>query len=383
VIRGHRIARAGATILLTAALAATPGTAGADVAGPSIIDNGTVQVGINPEGHLNVYEGSTPSSGGTFPTGLRYLPTNAESTAPGCLCEGWGVGDEVSGVAGFANVSVDGVNNLAVESFDVTASTAVSTVRVGDTFRVTHDYHPSTTPNLYEVVVSISNISADATDVRYRRVMDWDVEPTAFSEFVTMDPGNASDLVFTSNDGFASANPLSGERDLGHTGKFTDAGPADHGALFDFDFGALAAGATLRFNTYYGGAGTEADALAALAAVGAEAYSFGQPSTDGGPENGTPNTFIFAFSGIGGTPLLCQEDGLGILAGTPAEGVASGTVHGTVEPAVTGLNPGLGETVHQLNCDVVVTVEDAVDGLISGGPPALPAAAKVPRGRFI
>ena len=66
-------------------------------------------------------------------------------------------------------------------------------------FRVTQNYHPSTkTPNLYEATVTIENIRGHAlNDIRYRRVMDWDIEPTAFSEFVTIQGGNASELLST------------------------------------------------------------------------------------------------------------------------------------------------------------------------------------------
>src|SRR5205085_11818672 len=113
-------------------------------------------------------------------------------TAPGCACEGWGVADAGSGVSGWANQSA-GTSNVTPLSFTSTASTAVSVVRIGSTFEVTQDYHPApATPNAYEVKVSIKNVSAAAlTDVRYRRVMDWDVEPTAFSEFVTINGGTS------------------------------------------------------------------------------------------------------------------------------------------------------------------------------------------------
>ncbi|MCL5776289.1 autotransporter outer membrane beta-barrel domain-containing protein [Limibaculum sp. FT325] len=37
--------------------------------------------------------------------------------------------------------------------------------------------------------------------------------------------------------------------------------------------------------------------------MGAEVYSLGQPDTEGGATEGTPNTFIFAFAGVGGTPI--------------------------------------------------------------------------------
>ena len=277
----------------------------------AIISNGTIQLGVWDEGHLNV-PGGAPSSGtGTTEVGLRFVPTGAESTAPGCLCEGWGVADATSGGAGYANEAIDGIQNLTVESFNSDADSATSVVLVGNgvggnLMRVTHDYQPSAaTPNLYAVRVSIENLSGSAIDPRYRRVMDWDIEPTAFREHSTIQgTAGATDVSFASNDGFASANPLSGPSDLGFTGDFIDAGPTDHGALFDFDFAALPAGETKTFTTYYGAAATETAANSALAAVGAEIYSYGQPSTAGGPSLGEPNTFIFAFEGVGGTPVF-------------------------------------------------------------------------------
>lgn len=271
--------------------------------GDAIISNGTVQLGVHSLGHLNVAGGAPSSGSGTTVVGLRYVPTGAESTAPGCLCEGWGAADAISGMTGHANED-DGVVNLTPVSFASNATSAVSVVDIGTMLRVTHDYHPSSSPNLYEVAVSITNISAAAVDLRYRRVMDWDVEPTAFNEFVTIQgTAAATEVVFASNNGFASANPLAGPSNLGAVGDFVDAGPADHGALFDFAFGMLAPSATKSFKIYYGAAGTEAGALAALAAVGAEVYSFGQANVPNGPSQGVPNTFIFAFAGVGGVPV--------------------------------------------------------------------------------
>lgn len=86
------------------------------------------------------------------------------------------------------------------------------------------------------------------------------------------------------------------------SGDLVDFGPRDHGAVFDFDFPTLAPGATVTFRTFYGAAGTEAAALSAVTAAGAEVYSFGQSSRDGG-DHGTPNTFIFGFTGVGGVPV--------------------------------------------------------------------------------
>jgi len=284
------------------ALAATSATG-------AIIANGTVQLGVLPEGHLNAPAPGFDPLGIGF-IGLRYIPTGAASTEPGCLCEGWGVAaldpSSASGaIVGYAN-EAEGIENLTVESFVATASSATSTVLVGDpaTLRVTHAYRPSSaTANLYEVLVRIENLTDEPARIRYRRVMDWDVYPTPFDEFVTMQKGTSPQLVATTNDGFDTPDPTSGPSNLGFTGSFVDAGPDDHGANFTFDFGVLEPDDVLEFATYYGAAGSEADALTAIGAVGVEAYSLGQPNTPTGPTLGEPNTFIFAFGGIGGSPV--------------------------------------------------------------------------------
>jgi len=273
------------------------------VPGGAVIDNGVIQLGVNQEGHLN-FDGGTPSNGtSTTVVGIRYMPTNADAVSPGCLCEGWGAADFLTGITGYANSLPGSSANINLLSFSNTTSEATSTVTIGNTLRVTHYYHPSNSPNLYQADVTITNIGSNNVELLYRRVMDWDIEPTAFNEYVTIDTGNATNIIFTSDNGFASANPLAGQSNLGYTGSFFDAGPKDHGALFDFNFGNLSVGATKTFKIYYGAAATEAQAIASLATVGAEAYSFGQPNTSDGQTLGKPNTFIFAFSEVGGTPM--------------------------------------------------------------------------------
>jgi len=99
------------------------------------------------------------------------------------------------------------------------STSAVSTVTVADSaipgyaLRVTHDYHSTPmTPNLMEATVTVTNTGASAvTNLLYRRVMDWDIEPTPFHEWVTIqNPRNSPQLLFDSDDGFASADPLRG-----------------------------------------------------------------------------------------------------------------------------------------------------------------------------
>ena len=284
----------------------------------AIISNGVIQLGVNDEGHLNV-PGGAPTDEGGSDVGVRYLPTGSDSTAEGCACEGWGVADLLSGTTGFGNVEIDGVHNLQVLSFVADAERAVSTVQIKDwtgspLIRVTHAFAPSPqSANVYVVTVRIENIGTTTIQPAYRRVAHWGVEPVIRSTYSTIETGSASNIVFTSDDGFASANPLVGPSARRRTGSFIDEGPDYEGALFDLQFEALAPGAAQEFTLFYGAAGSQRAALAALETVRAEAYSYGQPMTDahGIPEFyetprtdlGLPNTFFLAFSGIGGTPV--------------------------------------------------------------------------------
>ena len=259
----------------------------ADAGGSAVISNGTVSLGVNNEGHLN-FSGF----------GVRFLPTGNEAINVACLCEGWGVADAVSGAEGHASIATGGVNVVLV-SFVSTASTATSVVTAGGTFEVTHDFQPSSaTPFLYEIEVTIENISdLPVGDLRYTRGMDWDVIPTPFNEFVTIQGTAAeSTVLYADNNGFQSVNPLAARFSLGAVGDFVDFGPLDHGAHFDLGFGSLDPGEEVEFTIYYGAADTEANALAAIAAVEASVFSLGQPNVAGGPDLGVPNTFIFAYA---------------------------------------------------------------------------------------
>ena len=149
--------------------------------------------------------------------------------------------------------------------------------------RVTHDFHPSPdTDNLYEVTVTLENTSgANVTELLYRRNMDWDIYPTPFSECVTVqpDPSTVDFLEAASSDGFVNSNPYAFL--AGNPAPFTDLGPSDIGAAFQFKFNPLASGETTSFNIYYGAAGTQAEAEDAIAAAGLEVFSFGKPSAGG------------------------------------------------------------------------------------------------------
>ena len=288
-------------ILLLAAAAAIliPAAANAQ----AIITNGTVTLGVDAAGQLNIP--GPRSSGGTGFVGLRDNATGWEATAPGCLCEGWGAAVQGVGRPVYANNALG--SSFFATSFASTATTATSVVGSADGgLSVTHAFSPSATPFLYQVDVTITNTSgADfAGATLYRRTMDWDIEPTPFNEYSTIQgTTGAANVLAANNNGFCDSNALSGCGSLGATGDFIDFGPTDHGANFDFIFSALGAGKSQTLRIFYGAAPTERQALAALGAVGAEVYSFGQANDDrlGGTANRA--TFIFGFKGVGGAAL--------------------------------------------------------------------------------
>lgn len=275
---------------------------GSNVAGAAVIFSGNVGLGINSPGDLNV-PNEPPSAGtGTTNYGLRYLPDNDEFAGPGCPCEGWGVADESTGADGYADEST-GSSGLNVKKFSYTPDSAISEVAIGSTFDVTNDYTPvAGTPDLFQDAVTIKNISGvRLANVLYRRLVDWDMEPTAFDEYVTIQGmGNSPYLAATTNDGFDSADPLSASDNLGATGNFTMNGPEDQGAQFDFDFGEFGVGRSVHFTEYYGAAPDEAQAASDLMSVGVQAYSLGEPSLD---LSGDPNTAMLGFAGISGSAL--------------------------------------------------------------------------------
>lgn len=302
------------------AIGATGLTLGSQAFAAATIINpdGTVALGVNDQGHLNTSAGTVATNSSV--TGLSYkFPDGSwrDATSPGCFCEGWGVSANGS-VSGWANAD-DGISNLTTNSFSSTASTATSVVSLTSLpgLSVTHAYAPATNApgSLFVANVTITNTTGNAlTDVKYVRVMDWDVPPTEFSELVTIKGTTTTTLLDDSHDdGFASADPLVDSDGAAGTNNadFEDNGPEDHGAYFRFNFGSLASGESKTFQIFYGAAGNESGALAAIAAEGIELYSLGQSQTCGDTPSGfvcvadnDAPTFIFGFRGVGGTPVI-------------------------------------------------------------------------------
>jgi len=297
----------------------------------------TLALGVNDAGNLNISD-SIFTTWNAGPTGLARLfadGTWRDATSPGCLCEGWGVAaSSLAGgrFAGWANQN-SGSGGLTGGLFGSTTTTATSQIDLAALpISVSHAYGPSLAPNAFQGNVSIVNTGAEKVfDVVYRRVMDWDVPPTEFSEFVSHF-GVAENLEsaggnvrFASNNGFATSDPRSYPYEIYPYGtidsNFFQKGPSDHGSVFDFAFGDLDPGQSRTFNIFYGAGATLSEAQSTIAVLNPDVWSFGQ-STDYG--SGTPNndspTFLFAFGGVGGVEPGETPD-VPVLPFVPAPGV--------------------------------------------------------------
>jgi hypothetical protein len=259
-----------------------------------VLASGNIKIGVNPYGGLIVDT-----------VGLRRTDSaQSEVLAHDCACEGWGIRGANAGSPGGAYTSFNKSNSgLTSTFFSATSSTASSRTEISGAvgLGITHQFTPSSHPDLYRVDVAVTNTSVTTwSDVHYRRAFDWDVDPTPFTEYVTWGKRPSAPDAFvnyTSNDGFAFPDPDLPLSHLGSEGYFTDAGPRDHGGLIDITLGDIAPFTTKRFTFYYGVSTTEAAALSAIDAVGAQVYSLGQPNVTGAAETGSPITAIFAIDG--------------------------------------------------------------------------------------
>src|SRR5437899_1202176 len=74
----------------------------------------------------------------------------------------------------------------------------ISIVRTsGGPLEILHGFGPSTSANLYKVFVNIRNTSSTVTvnNILYRRLMDWDVPPVVFHEWVEIHVKGATSLI--------------------------------------------------------------------------------------------------------------------------------------------------------------------------------------------
>jgi hypothetical protein len=284
------------------------------------MDNGTMVLGLNTYGCLivpvNRWETQTVDNVTSWSIGLLYRPTMYDGVASAYPGEGWGVQDFDTG-QGFGGANEAGTtvtsysNSLTWDTSSNVAHVHTVTQSSGG-FTVDHFWY-SPNDNIFACDVVIQNTTgASQPNVVYRRLVDWDIEPTAFNEFITLYwwfPG--SPAVWAALTGFGLNNPVQRSdpfgRGLGGPYSYAnspdpnqpdghnwlDSGPDDWGACHDLGLGQMAQGATARFSFFYSVTATRAEneKLRPPNSV----YSLATPSTAGNPALGTPNCSQFVY----------------------------------------------------------------------------------------
>ncbi|TQF78958.1 hypothetical protein FK498_08185 [Elioraea sp. Yellowstone] len=294
-----------------------------------VSNNGLVAIGVDAGGFLNIDATPLggPSTDNAGSLGIAYNFSGQggrtgwqDALSPGCLCEDLGVAGNGLGSAIGGNSGNIGVTVGADVFVPGTSHTSTITAAAGLTVtQVLTKSAETTTGALFNAKVTITNSTgATVTGVQYARAMDWDVPPTEFNEFVehagvVIGPGN---LLHATDDGFASANPLTAILNSGiavvPNTNGDQGGIADHGSLFVFGFGDLDDGESVTFDIFYGAGANRADALALVTAVSAELYSLGYSSVGGTRQDELP-VYVFAFSGVGLPPIgVPAPAGLGL-----------------------------------------------------------------------
>lgn len=290
----------------------------------AIIGDGTVILGVGAAGFLNIPYAATggdvnlPADDPADPTnlfsptiGLRNAAGTITALEKGTPSEGWGCGvrnggfgsdflDECAAESDFDGLVDGSLFNVQVMSFDADDEflDADSSVLCGasELLYVRHQFRPASgrpgCSGAYEIKVTIENRACDpVADVIYRRVLDWDIDPTPFSELLTI-AGVGVDpfFEFVTNDGFCSPRPSDVcNNDFGFDGNdVVDFGPFDQGATFQINVGQLEFGERAIFRMFYGFFDTEAQALQCVDGGNMNLFSLGQ-------DENQENTFLFGF----------------------------------------------------------------------------------------
>lgn len=326
VRKRSRVAGAAALALLLAVLAVLPG------ASARAIDNGVVQVGIHPGAGSGLGEGpvagtlpQTPSLGGAVNVGLRFLTDVADATGYEALLAndryqwGWGVAYTSNGatVAGHCNqgmnLSACPAGAHAGPAPACTATHCVQTSWVGvqaDLLRVDHEWAPAANePSAYRTNVTLENPGDDPrTAVVYRRLVDWNVEPSPQNEYLEiqgiapMPPA----LRFLGADGKGSADPRVALAATGCVAPLSyvtvaACGRGDRGFAVEFDLGTILPDESRSFCMFHGAAASKGAAEAVLRRLPVELYSLAL--TD---PTGAPATFFLGYGCL--TPPVADVD---------------------------------------------------------------------------
>lgn len=164
-------------ILASAAvLSALAGLAAAD--GTIISPGGSIGVGINAGG--SIY---TPTSG----VGFQRFADGYDPINPGTPTEGWAL--SLDGTNARGDDYFAGSVNIALNSETYFASSAVIEHTVNGGQATVSQRYSFFAENVVGIAVTVTNTSGGTINsARYNREVDWDIQPSLFSEFVRVDP---------------------------------------------------------------------------------------------------------------------------------------------------------------------------------------------------
>ncbi|MEA3190420.1 MAG: thrombospondin 2/3/4/5 [Thermoplasmata archaeon] len=330
------MAAAAAALLAAFAVVATPADAGV------ILDNGSVQLGVGDYGDLGV-AGDVMSPGGTCRSSvsgggcgtdvvaLRDTLTQLEGVADYCVCEGWGLSYRPPGAAtatvGWAQSgTAPGTAGVVPTAFVASATKALVEARVGD-LRITHDFTTTSEPTVFQATVTIENVgSLRLGDIRYRRTVDFDAEPSPQNEVVTISPlaGFPIELRCMSFDPFVQADPTTPYGFLSPPspgsacgGGGGTVGPGEYGAMLEIrsrrytsplSLSTLDPGEKARFKLFYGAASQPGALAPAFTNLGVQvqAIAFAQIPDATGTGSATTATPVGEF-GFGYADYPCVD----------------------------------------------------------------------------
>lgn len=261
---------------------------------------GTFAAGINVNGSL--WE---PASY----IGFQRLSDAYDPINPGTPTGGaWGV--KLGGTVGWADPAFWGTSNITSGALNIFAGGTQATLDsdMGGVVKV-HQHFDFVDQNVLAIKFTLTNVSGSAQNMQFSTHDDWDILPSLFVEYITVDaiPGSTP-IERTTYFGFESRTIDDGWGfDAGAAGGTF--GPSDLGAGVELNFGTIADGASVEFYIIRAISKefqSEAGVRAQLVAAGAEWIASGSgTSRDYSVAMGYATVFIpapgtLALLGLGG-----------------------------------------------------------------------------------
>jgi len=266
LVAGHQgaVMRVLARVSLVLGIMAAAGPAMANTTITDATNN--YRAGIGPNGEL--YDDRTD-------VGLRN-PDGADHIQPGTPRDSWGItGSTGSAFADYMQTGNFGIITTTLTP-DTHSATAVTTTNAGLTVRQVYSF---LAPNILSIEEFVTNSNTvEVTGIIFRRNVDFDIQPTLYTENTVGPYGTNLAVVGNSFDGFQNPDPTNPFENPCNPCNIIE----DTGAGIDLGVGTLGAGESAAFTFYYGinQPGQSLDQLIAQAQGLGVSYLLGVQSTE-------------------------------------------------------------------------------------------------------